>query len=312
MSSSARTTARGSSERLFHVPQAHRKAALAWLDRGVGIHGSAPRHAASVVVVRDGDHGLEALMMFRPDRPSFGQLSFPGGLLEPSDDEPLTWSGPRPTEWGKKLGSDDIGLARRAVVAAARSVFVETGLLFAGSEGDGIAEHVDGADWMLAREQLSDLDISFAEVLSNRVFAFRSELLRPLARWMTSDFVHQRVDLRYFAAVLPVGQRCSPLKTRTKKSWLGWVDAKILLEDPHGTAVPALFAEHGDDRNDEREASGQEFNLGEVATPGVQTILRMIAASSSSIAFLSARRDMTVQTPSLEVRNGDPVLVLNN
>ncbi|MEX3599240.1 hypothetical protein [Kocuria carniphila] len=308
MSSSANTTARGSAERLFHVPQAHRKAALAWLDRGVGIHGSAPRHASSVVVVRDGDHGVEALMMFRPDRPSFGQLSFPGGLLEPSDDEPLIWSGPRPTEWANKLGSDDIGLARRAVVAAARRVFVETGLLFAGSEGDGIAEHVDGADWMLARQQLSDLDISFAGVLSNRVFAFRTELLRPLARWMTSDFVHQRVDLRYFAAVLPVGQRCSPLKTRARDSWLGWVDAATLLEHPHDTAVPALFA----DRNAQHRESGQEFNLGEVATPGVQTILGMIARANSAIAFLSARRDMTVQTPSLDVRNGDPVLVLNN
>ena len=308
MSSSARSTARGASERLFHVPQAQRKAALAWLDRGVGIHGSAPRHAASVVVVRDGDHGVEALMMFRPDRPSFGQLSFPGGLLEPSDDEPLIWSGPRPTDWAKKLGSEDIGLARRAVVAAARQVFVETGLLFAGSQGDGVAEHVDGADWMLARELLAALDISLAEVLSNRVFAFRSELLRPLARWMTSDFVHQRVDLRYFAAVLPVGQRCSPLKSRAKSSWLGWVDAGTLLENPHDTAVPALFAE----RYHERDDSSPEFNLGEVATPGVQIILEKVAQAGSAIAFLSARRDMTVQTPSLEIRHGDPVLVLNN
>ena len=312
MSSSARATARGSSERLFHVPQAHRKAALAWLDRGVGIHGSAPRHAASVVVVRDGDRGLEALMMFRPDRPSFGQLSFPGGLLEASDDEPLIWSGPRPTEWAEKLGSEDIGLARRSVVAAARRVFVETGLLFAGSEGDGIAEHVDGADWMLAREQLSDLDISFAEVLSNRVFAFRSELLRPLARWMTSDFVHQRVDLRYFAAVLPVGQRCSPLKTRHKKSWLGWVDAATLLNDPHDTSVPALFAEWREEEKQNPDAAAREFNLGEVATPGVQTILHTIARSSSAIGFLSARRDLAVQTPSLEVRDGVPVLVLKD
>lgn len=265
-----------------------------------------------MVVLRDGDHGVEALMMFRPDRPSFGQLSFPGGLLESSDDEPLIWSGPRPTEWARKFGSEDIGLARRAVVAAARRVFVETGLLFAGSDGDGIAEHVDGADWMLAREQLADLDVSFAAVLANRMFAFKSELLRPLARWMTSDFVHQRVDLRYFAAVLPVGQRCSPLKSRAKDSWLGWVDARTLLEDPHGTAVPALFAQRHAHPNGGRGTSRQEFDLAEVATPGVQTILDLIARSGSSIAFLSARRDTSVQSPSLEVRNGDPVLVLKS
>lgn len=281
---------------------AHRKAALAWLDRGVGIHGSAPRHAASVVVVRDGECGVEALMMHRPDRPSFGQLSFPGGLLEPSDDEPLTWSGPRPTEWAGKLGSEDIGLSRRAVVAAARRAFVETGLLFAGSEGEVVTENVDGADWMLAREQLSVLEVSFAEVLAKRLFTFRSELLRPLARWMTSDFVHQRIDLRYFAAVLPVGQRCSPLASRGTGSWLGWVDAATLLHDPHATPLPELFAQ--------QENAPEDFDLGEVATPGVQTILGQIARAGSAIAFLSARRDMSVQTPSLEVRNGDPVLVL--
>lgn len=304
MSSSADPAARGSSERLFHVPLAHRKAALAWLDRGVGIHGSAPRHAAAVVVVRDGERGVEALMLHRPERPSLGQLSFPGGLLEPSDDEPLVWSGPRPTEWAKRLGSEDIGLSRRAVVAAARRAFVETGLLFAGSEGDIVAENVDGADWMLAREQLCALDISFAEVLANRLFVFRSELLRPLARWMTSDFVHQRVDLRYFAAVLPVGQHCAPLTPRGQGAWLGWVDAGTLLENPGESPVSALFAGH--------HGSRQEFDLGEVANPGVQVILELIAQAGSAIAFLSARRDLTVRTPSLEVRDGDPVLVLKS
>ena len=304
MSSSVELAARGSSERLFHVPLAHRKAALAWLDRGVGIHGSAPRHAASVVVVRDGERGVEALMMHRPEQPSLGQLSFPGGLLEPSDDEPLVWSGPRPAEWAQRFGSEDIGLSRRAVVGAARRALVETGLLFAGSEGDIVAENVDGADWMPAREQLATLDISFAEVLAKKLFIFRSELLRPLARWMTSDFVHQRVDLRYFAAMLPVGQRCTPLKPRGRGSWLGWVDAATLLRNPRESPVSALFAGH--------HHSHQEFDLGEVANPGAQMILEMIAQAGSAIAFLSARRDMTVRTPSLEVRDGDPVLVLRS
>lgn len=282
---------------------AHRKAALAWLDHGRGIHGSAPRNASSVVIVRDGDHGVEALMVYRPDVTSLGRISFPGGFFEDRDDEPLRWSGPRPTEWAEKLGSDDVGLSRRAAVAAARHVFVETGLLFAGPEGDGIAENVDGADWTGAREQLAVLDISFAEVLANRLYSFRSEALRPLARWMTSDFVHQRVDLRYFAAVLPVGQRCAPLKSRHQRSWLGWVDAALLLEAPHKTAVPQIFAEEG--------GSIDDFSLGEVATPGVQTVLRMIAEAGSAIGFLTARRDMSVQTPVLEMRNGEPVLVLS-
>lgn len=304
MSSSAESVARGADELIFHVPRAHRKAALAWLDHGGGVHASAPRNAASVVVVRDGQRGVEVLMVYRPEATSLGRLSFPGGYLEDSDDQPLRWSGPRPTEWAKKFDSQDVGLTRRAVVAAARSVFVETGLLFAGAEGDALAENVDGADWTLAREQLAGMDISFADVLSNRLFSFRSEVLRPLARWLTSDFVHQRVDLRYFAAVLPVGQRCAPLETEHQRSWLGWVDAAALLKTPHETPVPALFAEIGQ--------QPQEFMLGEVATPGVQTMLHMVARSRSAISFLTARRDMTTRTPSLEVRGGEPVLVLSH
>src|SRR6478609_4433246 len=49
--------------------------------------------AATVVLLRDGKDGLEALMIERPDRGSFaGAWVFPGGKLEPADrraaDEP--------------------------------------------------------------------------------------------------------------------------------------------------------------------------------------------------------------------------------
>ena len=148
MSSSADPAARGSSERLFHVPLAHRKAALAWLDRGVGIHGSAPRHAAAVVVVRDGERGVEALMLHRPERPSLGQLSFPGGLLEPSDDEPLVWSGPRPTEWAKRLhGSADHGRHANVHVRVAGSPGQRFALAF--------------RDWLRAHPEARDRYASF-------------------------------------------------------------------------------------------------------------------------------------------------------
>lgn len=298
MSSSAEPSPRRLAERLFPVPEAHRKAALAWLDRE-GSLGVAPRRAAAVVVVRDGERGVEVLMLHRPGSPSLGRLSFPGGVTEGIDETPVMWAGPRPTEWARKLGSEDIGLSRRTVVAAARRALVETGLVFAGPQGGGVTENVDGADWMLFRGQLAMLEASLGEVLANRRFVFRTDLLRPLARWMTSDFVHQRVDLHFFAAVLPVGQRATPLAS-SEDTWLEWVDAATLLTDPAATPVPELLP-------DARDASGS-FVLGEVATPGVQYILELIAASSSAIGFLAARRDMNARTPALDVRDGLPVL----
>src|SRR6187399_1716754 len=45
--------------------------------------------AATVVLLRDGDHGLEVLMIERPDRGSFaGAWVFPGGKLDPGDGDP--------------------------------------------------------------------------------------------------------------------------------------------------------------------------------------------------------------------------------
>jgi 8-oxo-dGTP pyrophosphatase MutT (NUDIX family) len=68
--------------------------------------------AATVVLLRDGDAGLEVLMIERPDRGSFaGAWVFPGGKLEDDD----------------RMGSDDVeeDAARRAGVRETRE---ETGL----------------------------------------------------------------------------------------------------------------------------------------------------------------------------------------
>ena len=89
MSSSAETASGRVTERVFDVPRPYRKAAAAWLERGADIHASAPRPAGAVVFVRDGERGVETLMMHRPGRRSMGMLFFPGGHVEPADDDPL-------------------------------------------------------------------------------------------------------------------------------------------------------------------------------------------------------------------------------
>lgn len=297
------------SERIFAVPRAYSKAARAWLERGLGMHGSAPRHGAATVFVRDGEHGVETLMIHRPGRQSMGTLSFPGGITETSDDEPLSWCGPSPAEWAHRLLSEDIGLSRRRVVAAARKTFVETGILFAGTPMYGVADTVEGVDWMRSRELLATEDISFADLLAKRSMAFHSECLRPLSHWVTSDFVHQRVDLQFFAAAVPVGQRHSPLATQRGRAWLGWVDARTLLEDPWSTPVPELFRQQAEDSALTDDPRHFEFH--ELTTPGVQCAVEAVAEASSAVAFLAARRDLRVRSPRLDLRDGEPVLVLD-
>lgn len=294
-------------ERLFRVPRLHRKAAQAWLDREEGVHGSAPRYGAAVVFVRDGSQGVEVLMVHRGDRIVTGSLTFPGGVVEFSDDEPLDWAGANPHEWSCRLLSDDIGHTRRVVVAAARKAFVDAGVLFAGMPGDGVSEHVDGADWMNTREALASGEISFAQVLAKRRLTFYTQMLRPLAHWVTSDFVHQRVDVQYFTSVVPVGQTVSQLDSMKEHTWVGWVNAAQLLEDPESTPIPQRVRSFANPHDYDHE---DPFRLYEVTTPGVQMILEQVAQTGSSVAFLAARRDNTLRVPQLESRDGEPVLVV--
>ena len=79
-----------------------------------GDQGSRADPAATVVVARDGDHGLEVLLLRRNARPPFaGMWVFPGGRVEPGDADPR-----RP--------GDDLAAARRATV---RETEEEAGIL---------------------------------------------------------------------------------------------------------------------------------------------------------------------------------------
>lgn len=72
--------------------------------------------AATVILLRDGEAGLETLMLRRDSKIAFGGMSvFPGGRIDPGD-----WAGLAP--------EDELGAARRAAV---REAFEECGLAIA-------------------------------------------------------------------------------------------------------------------------------------------------------------------------------------
>ncbi|GEO90795.1 NUDIX hydrolase [Kocuria flava] len=285
--------------RFFEVPERHREAARAWLERGAGIPGSTPVPAAAVVFVRDGEHGVETLLTHRTGSSSLGPVGFPGGPVEAHDDDPLDWAGPTPLEWTRRLGTDDVGRARRAVVAAARKAFEEVGVLLAGPDPMSTVESVEGAEWLRSREALALGDVSLADVLGRRRLVLRSDLLRPLAHWVSSDFVHRRHDVHYFTAVVPDGQTASLLGSRG--TWCGWVDAARAVADPHGTWLGDLV--------------GRPDTLGrppaELLAPGSLVALESLAECSSAIAFLAKKRRIATLNPVLEEHGGRPVLRLD-
>ena len=110
-----------------------------------------PKYAATVMLVRDSapfqtEHRIES-DHFPPDFPTGQELEvfmlrrvktmefvpdavvFPGGRVDDRDSNPnLPWCGPAPAEWAELMGCTE-DVARRVVVAAAREVFEECGVL---------------------------------------------------------------------------------------------------------------------------------------------------------------------------------------
>lgn len=154
------------------------------------------------------DNGVEVFMIRRqrsmPTSPN--AVVFPGGGADVRDvEEDLPWEGPAPSEWAMLLGVSE-ETARRAVVAAVREVYEETGVLLAGTPNGTVVDDLSGAAWSEHRAALSGHRESFAEFLRARGLRLRSDLLGAKARWTTPSYEPRRYDTFFFAAAVPVGQ----------------------------------------------------------------------------------------------------------
>ena len=169
-----------------------------------------PRHAATVVMLRDASGGPEVYLLRRSASMAFaaGAFVFPGGSMDPRDmdlgDE--AWVGRPAAEWANDLSCDE-RLARALVCAAVRETFEESGVLLAGSDGDTVVADTSGDDWEADRLALIDRSLSLADMMRRRGLVVRADLLRPWAHWLTPEIEPRRFDTRFFVAALPAGQR---------------------------------------------------------------------------------------------------------
>ncbi len=176
-----------------------------------GQHVPAPtRDAATVVLLRDGQDGLEAYLLRRVTSMAFaaGMHVFPGGSVDPRDTAlpDARWTGPPAAAWTGILSAEE-PLARALVCAAVRETFEESGVLLAGpSTGEVVADTTD-ATWETDRQGLIERSLSLAGLLERRGLVLRADLLRPWAHWITPEVEPRRYDTRFFLAAVPVGQR---------------------------------------------------------------------------------------------------------
>jgi 8-oxo-dGTP pyrophosphatase MutT (NUDIX family) len=174
------------------------------------LHPAEPRHAATVILLRDGAGGPEVYLLRRTASMAFaaGAFVFPGGSVDARDQDLAdeSWVGAPPSAWAKTLSCDE-PLARSLVCAAVRETFEESGVLLAGPHDNDVVSDTSGDDWEADRLALLDRSLSLAELLRRRNLRLRADLLHGWAHWLTPEVEPKRFDTRFFVAALPAGQR---------------------------------------------------------------------------------------------------------
>ncbi len=164
------------------------------------------RLAATVMIVRDADDGMEVYMVKRPGKGDFPDLYvFPGGKVDEDDWQPSLCPNMADSEASVRLGIDEGAL--RYWIAVARECFEEVGVLLA-RDASGI--HVPDAQQRAAqaelRRKLLAGELSWGEVLQAQNLSIASDRLVYFSHWLTPPSVPRRFDTRFFLAALPEGQ----------------------------------------------------------------------------------------------------------
>ncbi len=189
---------------------------------------AAPNFASTVMLVRDAQPGqtpyrieddefpedfpnnqnLEVFMLRRVKSMAFvpDAVVYPGGRVDERDANPeLPWFGPTPEEWAGYMNISEDN-ARRVVVAAAREVFEECGVLLAGPSGEELVSDLSDPSWAEDRAALERHEIAFADMLIKRNLVLRTDLLGLVCNWCTPTFEPKRYDTFFFSALMPEGQ----------------------------------------------------------------------------------------------------------
>jgi 8-oxo-dGTP pyrophosphatase MutT (NUDIX family) len=157
------------------------------------------REAATVVLVRDADRGVEVFMLRRSHRLVFtpGAYVFPGGAVDPEDAALARYcAGRDDTSASRLLGIDGGGLVYW--VAAVRECFEECGVLFTRPPVRGVPAGSAPAGGVPGRTLL--------EICRDEGALLDVGALHYFAHWLTPRSEVRRYNTRFFVAAVPPGQ----------------------------------------------------------------------------------------------------------
>lgn len=163
-----------------------------------------PHPSATILMLRDGQQGLEVFLLKRHDLSDVlgGAYVFPGGKVDAADGELSAGLDRSDQELHEALGEPTLAPSAAATlyIAAIREAFEEAGVLFAPVTGEAalaaLAHMRSGA--------------SFNEALRALQVPLATAMLVPWTRWVTprnSIRARKHFDARFFVASLPHDQQ---------------------------------------------------------------------------------------------------------
>lgn len=172
------------------------------LDLKMDREGVAPKDAATLIVLRDGEAGLEVFCVERSKQSKFmgGAIVFPGGKLDPSDLDERWIASVGAISTRTALFSEDPNVARALAIAASREALEEAALLPV--SGGTIAHE----DLLLLRARAEKDPTAILEMLEKAGLALDLGALEPLSRWLTPAAESRRYDTRFFLVRATEGQ----------------------------------------------------------------------------------------------------------
>lgn len=195
--------------------------------------GPPPRDAATLLLLRDGAHGVEVFCVERNKKSRFlgGAIVFPGGRVEAHDGDDA-WSA---------LVNEPASALRAFGVAACRETLEEAALL--------LAEPVVSDEDVLALRTRQAADAgALRAFLTERHKKLDLRALVPVSRWITPKVESRRFDARFFVARAPQGQHGAHDMSETMASFwdtpraiLDWFDwSELMLAPPTHRTLETL------------------------------------------------------------------------
>jgi 8-oxo-dGTP pyrophosphatase MutT (NUDIX family) len=237
--------------------------------------GARARLAATAVILRDGERGIEAFMVVRHHAIDFasGALVFPGGKVDAADGD-AAWA---------ELMPGGVPVANRALyVAAARETFEEAGLVLARRRDSADLVGAEEALELVARyrSSLGSGGTTFIAMVRQEGLTLATEMMIPYAHWITPEGLPKRFDTHFFLVAAPVGQLGAHDGSESVEGL--WIRPEQALADARARRRTLVFATQLNLQRLTRHATVAEAVAATRAMPIVTVMPRVINRTASS------------------------------